>query len=99
MPPIQAIVAGRIAGDRAHHRRERAEAVEDLARERARALGPVSRLAIVAIDHASCEGDRAGVRGADYFDDGEPVSRHDAGRAFARLDPQALHLWPPWRTG
>ena len=44
------------------------KSLEDLARERARALGPDISLAIVAVDHASGEV-RARVASADYFDD------------------------------
>ena len=67
--------------------------LEDLARERARALGPDMSVAILAVDNATGEV-LARVASADYFDaTPRRPGRHDAGAALARLDAQAVHLW------
>jgi len=73
--------------------------LEDLARERARALGPDISVAIVAIDHAAAS-DRAGV-GADYFDERRAGQVDiDAGRAFRPARPSSpSSMGSPWRTG
>ncbi len=68
------------------------KSLEDLARERARALGPDISVAILAVDNATGEV-LARVASADYFDAApRRPGRHDAGAALARLDAQAVHL-------
>ena len=71
--------------------------LQELALERARALGPKISVAILAVDNETGEvlarvGNRRLFRRAP-----RRPGRHDAGAALARLDAQAVHLWPRLR--
>ena len=71
--------------------------LEDLARERARALGPDVSVAILAVDHATGEV-LARVASAGLFRRApRRPGRHDAGAALARLGAEAVHLRPRLR--
>ena len=74
--------------------------LQDLARDRARAIAPQVSVAILAVDNATGEV-RARVGSADFFDSrSRRPGGHDARIALARLDAQAVHLrsrlrgWP-----
>ena len=73
------------------------KSLEDLARERARALGPDISVAILAVDNATGEV-LARVASADYFDE-RRAGQVDmtAGAALARLGAEAVHLRPRLR--
>jgi penicillin-binding protein 1C len=72
--------------------------LEELARDRARALGPNISVAILAVDHGTGEV-LAHVGSAGYFDDQRAGRVDMTMRCAPRLDAQAVHVRARLRTG